>query len=69
MKNCDTCRFAYKTNTFDCFECRRHAPKERKNPPGYYPNTRTVWPLVSADHWCGDWEAAPLPQPVPAKEE
>jgi hypothetical protein len=59
MKTCENCRFSLTTNLYDEFQCRRHAPKQRKNRPWGFPELVTTWPMVRSGDWCGDWEHSP----------
>ena len=68
MRECTSCEFAELTVGDDGprIDCRRY-------PPGYVTfdgEPARVWPQVSADDWCGEYQASPairvrgdLPEP------
>jgi len=52
---CGKCRFFEDAEFSDGFgECHRHAPRCTGAEPGS--NDLAVWPVISSDDWCGEFE-------------
>lgn len=70
MAACDGCKF-FKPSGPDGYEgeCRRHAPRATLNPrtaaDGDVKRQLVYWPEITADEWCGEFEAKPIQEPSP----
>lgn len=54
---CECCRyFAPKTVGHQRNECRRHTPAARLANNGHHELAVGIWPVVSPDGWCGEFE-------------
>lgn len=56
-QNCADCRYFDAVDTRDGY-CRRNAPRSHlvAADSGDELRVRGVWPIVSAEDWCGQWE-------------
>jgi hypothetical protein len=60
VAQCSNCRYLGPPGEHDSAPpvsgptCRRHAPVATG---GMMSGSRTMWPIVQPDDWCGDWES------------
>lgn len=72
-ERCNNCKYSKLAKGY--FQCRRHVPTVQAvlvTPDNYSPGrewqTKTMWPRMASDDWCGEWTAA-TEDDTPAKEE
>lgn len=58
---CRDCRHGFKLNE-GAVECRRYPPRHGLEVTARNIGTlENIWPLLSVDHWCGEFAARPVP--------
>jgi hypothetical protein len=59
--SCAACKFFVKNGQYDAGQCRRFPPQLVVEG---HDDTRTFFPYVDADEWCGEFQKNPVPPPA-----